>query len=91
MNGDHHDRNRGDDRLEPLLLGLRELAVEDLQPDGDRRAEQHGGHDPGPHPAECVLAPLLAQEGGDDADDQRGLDPLAEADHERREHPSPFM
>ena len=42
-----------------------------------------------PHRAQRVGPPLAAQEGGDDAHDQRGLEALAEGDHERRQHANP--
>ncbi len=87
--GDHHDRDRGDDRLEPFLLLLRQLTVEDLQSDGDPGAERHGGGDTDPHQPKRIVPALLPQERGDDADDQGRFDPFAEADYEGREHRSP--
>jgi hypothetical protein len=83
---DHHDRHRGDDRLEPFLPGLRELPVEYLQADCCARAECDRDRDAEPHQAQRVGAPLLLQEGGDDPDDERRLDAFAEADHERCDH-----
>jgi hypothetical protein len=48
------DRDRGDHRLEALLLGLGKLVVKDLEPDCDPGAEPHGEADAGPHPAHRV-------------------------------------
>ena len=54
--------------------------------DADGDADDDGRDDPDPHRAQGVAPSLLAQEAGDDADDERGLDPLAEADHETGQH-----
>ncbi len=44
-----------------------------------------------PHLADCVAAALLDQEGGDDADDQRGLDALAQGDDKSGDHRCWFL
>ena len=83
------DRRHGDqtdDRLQPLLLFLREFFAEDVEADADRGAEDDRDRDPDPHLAERVPAPLLDQEGGDDADDERGLDALSQGDYEGGDH-----
>ena len=83
---DDADGRRADDRLQALLLPLWQLLVDDLQRDADGEADGGRGGDAEPHPAQRVGPPLLAQEGGDDADDERRLDALAQADDERRKH-----
>ena len=83
---DHRHRDRGDDRLEPLLLSLRQLPVENLQADGDAGAEQRRPRPPRPTSPQGVASALLAQERGDDADDQGRLDALAQADHKCWQH-----
>ncbi len=67
---------QADDGLQALLLALGQVVVDDLQGDRDADADQHGGDDAGPHPAQAVAAALLGEERGDDADDQGGLDAL---------------
>ena len=47
--------------------------------------------DADPHLPHRVLAALLDQEGGDDADDQRGLDALAQGDDEGGDHRRVFL
>jgi hypothetical protein len=54
--------------------------------DGHGDAERDGQADPQPHRAQRVATLLAAQEGGDDPHDQRGLEALAQGDHERRQH-----
>ena len=56
------------------------------QPTPTATQMRDGRGDADPHRAQRVAPPLLAQEAGDDADDQRGLDPFAEADHEAGQH-----
>ena len=73
---DDADGDERDDRLEPLLLAVRQLAAENLERQPDAKAEPGRQHDARPHPAEHVAASLLAQERGDDADDQGRLDAL---------------
>ena len=65
---------------------MRQLPAEELEPEPDEKAEPDGERDSGPDPAEHVAASLLAEERGDDADDQGRLDALAQADHERGDH-----
>jgi hypothetical protein len=84
--GDDPDGQRADDGLEHLLLALGQLLVDELQRDADAQADRDGRAHAGPHPAQRVRPALLAQEHRDDRDDERGLDPLAQADHERRKH-----
>ncbi len=88
--GDHDHGERADDRLEHLLLALRQLALEHPQGDGDGQADRDGDGDPDPDLAQRVAAALTGQEGRDDADDQCCLEPLAEADHEGGKHGEPF-
>ena len=75
-----------DDRLEALLLRCGSCRLTTLSATPTATQMRDGDRDAGPHPAQRVAAALLAQEGGDDADDQRRLEALAEADHERRQH-----
>ena len=84
--GDDRDRAEADDRLQHLLLALGQLLVEDLQGDADAGAEQDRDDHAGPHVAQRAGLALLAQERRDDADDQRGLEALAQADHVRGDH-----
>ena len=83
--GDHPDRDERHDRLQALLLAVGELVVDDPQHDRHGKAQHHGQADAEPHRAQRVRASLAAQEGGDDADDERGLEALAQRDHERRQ------
>ena len=73
------DRDEGDDGLEPLLLPVRQLLAEELEPDADGDADGDAIADAGPDPAERVAPALLAQERGDDADDQRRFEPSLRA------------
>ena len=85
--GDHRDGHERDDGLEALLLAVRQLVVDDRA--ARRRRATHSATasaDAQPHRAQRVAPPLPAQEGGDDAHDQRGLEALAQGDHERRQH-----
>ena len=62
----------------------------DLQADRRRRCRARPrAATPSHIAAQRVPAALLAQERGDDADDQRRLDALAQPDHERRQHSVP--
>ena len=88
---DDHERDRGDrhepdDRLQALLLLLRQLLAQHVEPDAHRRADADRETDPDPHPAQHVATPLLAQERGHDAHDQGGLEALSEPDHEGGQH-----
>jgi hypothetical protein len=49
-------------------------------------SSEHGGEHADPHLAQRAAPCVAAQEGGDDADDERGLDALAQTDHEGRDH-----
>jgi hypothetical protein len=87
--GDGSRRHQRDDRLQTLLLALRERLVGELQTEADRQADPHGRQYPDPHRTECVATARAHQERRDDAHDQRRLEPLAEPDHERRYHDLP--
>ena len=50
------------------------------------RAEHHRAQDTDPHPPERLGLLALAQERRHDADDQRGLEALSQADHEGGQH-----
>ncbi len=84
--GDHADGEQGDDRLEALLLLLRQVVVEDLQADRDAEADQHRDDDARPHPAQAIATAFLHEERGDDPNDQGGFDPFTQTDDERRQH-----
>jgi len=84
--GDHPHRHEGDDGLQALLLAMRQLVVDDAQHDRHRDAQRDRQADAEPHRAQSIRALLPAQEGGDDAHDERGLKALAQRDHERRQH-----
>ena len=66
------------------LYGSERLS--DLEQDADGEADRDRERDPGPHPAERVAAALPHEKRSDDPDDQRGLDALAQADYEGRQH-----
>ncbi|MEZ5060252.1 MAG: hypothetical protein R2700_01845 [Solirubrobacterales bacterium] len=81
--GDHPHGDQADDRLEALLLALRELIVGHPEPDRDGGAGSDRDADADPHVLERVLASLLDEEGGDDPDDQGCLEPFPEGDDQR--------
>jgi hypothetical protein len=84
--GDGGDGDDADDRLQALLLFLRQLFADQVEADADGGAEDDRDADPDPHLAHRVPAPLLDQEGRDDADDERGLDALSQSDYEGGNH-----
>ena len=84
--GDEADGDEADHRLEPLLLLLRELPGQGVEPDADRQAQHDGGADTDPHVAQRIGPTLLSQEGRHDADDQRGLEALSQTDDEGGKH-----
>ena len=84
--GHGRDCDQRDDRLETLLLPVRQLTAEQLEADADRGAQPDRERDPGPHPAQHVAAAFLPEERGHDADDERRLDTLSEPDHEGGDH-----
>ena len=59
---DDPDRGDADDGLEPFLLALRQLLVEQLEGDADGDADRDGRADADPHRAQRVAPALLAQE-----------------------------
>jgi hypothetical protein len=83
---DGADRDQADDRLQALLLLLGQLLPDDFEGYGDADAEPDRDRNPHPHLPHRIAAALLDQEGGDDADDQRGLDALSQGDYESRDH-----
>ncbi len=78
--GDEHHGDGADDRLHRLLARLRQRLLEQVEPDADGDREGDGEADAGPHRGEAMAVAL--EEGGDDADDQRGLKAFAQADDE---------
>ncbi len=84
--GDHPDRDQRDDRLELLLLPLRQVLLGDVERVRHAAAEQHRSRHAEPHPPQRVAATLLAEEGGDDPDDQRRLEALPQTDDEGGKH-----
>ena len=86
--GDDPDGQQPDDGLQPLLLALGQLLVQDLEHDADGEADRQRDGDPDPHPPQRVPAPLLAEECRDDPDDQGGLDAFAKTDDEGGQHVS---
>ena len=80
---------QADDGLEPLLLALRQarwLTSSSATPTATQIATAHAT--PTHIQRSASRRPSLAQERGDDADDQRGLDAFSQADDEGREHQS---
>ena len=84
--GDHDNGDRPDDRLEPLLLLLREVLGDDLERHTDGDADQDSDRHADPDLAQGIAPALLAQECGHDAHDECRLHAFSESDHERREH-----
>jgi hypothetical protein len=84
--GDGADRDQPDHRLQPLLLALGQILADDVEDHGDGGAEDDPDRHPDPHLPHRIVPPLLDQEGGDDADDQRGLDALSQSDDEGWDH-----
>ena len=81
-------RRRGDQRdqrLELLLLALRQVLVEHLQRDAEADAEETATPTP-VHIARSESRGPRRRGTCDDDDDQRRLEALAEADHEGRKH-----
>ena len=62
MNVTIADRGDADDRLQALLLALRQLLVEQLERDADGDADRDRRADAEPHRAQRVAPALLAQE-----------------------------
>ena len=69
-----------------VLLPLRQVRGDHLQGDRDADADDDGRGGADPDLAKRVPPPLLAQERGDDPDDQRRLQALTQPDHECRQH-----
>ena len=86
---DHRDGDQRDDRLEPLLRAVGELVVDDAEHDRDADAQDDGQRHARPHRPEPVGPARAAQEGGDDPDDQRRLEALAQGDDEGGQHARP--
>ena len=84
---DHPDGDQRDDRLELLLLLLREVLLGDPESHRRTRAERHRQDDPEPHPPHRVAPALLDEEGGHDPHDERSLEALTEPDDEGGKHP----
>ncbi len=80
--GDHRDGDQADDRLQPLLLALRQVLSDQPERHRDGDADGDGQADAEPHRAERIAPALLHQECRDDPDDQRGFDALAQGDDE---------
>ena len=84
---DHRDGQQADDGLEALLLPLR---ADRCSGPGERRATPMQIVTAAPTPTHIqrrrVTPALLAQERGDDADDEGGLDAFAKADDEGGQH-----
>jgi hypothetical protein len=68
--GDHERGDGSDDRLQTLLLPLRQVLRDQPQRHPDRDADQHATGHPDEAPVQHVPSSLLDQERGDDADDE---------------------
>ena len=79
---DGHQRQRS---LEQLALPKGKRFVEHRQGDRHCRADRHGQTDADPDGTQRVFLVALDDEGGNDADDQRRLEALAQADDKRRQ------
>ena len=84
--GDRGDRDQADHRLQPLLLLLGQLLRRPRRGRRRRRCRARSRSRRRPTSGASRPASLLDQEGGDDADDQRGLDALSQGDDESRDH-----
>ena len=84
--GHQADRDQPDDGLQGLLPALRQAALEQVEDEAEPQAQRHGRGHAEPDLADGVPAALADQEGGHDADDQRGLEALAQADDEGGQH-----
>ena len=84
--GDHPDGRQRDHRLELLLLALGQVLLRHVEGVGDPAADDDRPDDPEPHPPQGVAPTLLAEERGDDADDQGRLEALPQTDDERGKH-----
>jgi hypothetical protein len=82
--GDEDHGDRADHGLERLLLRLRQRGLE--QPEGDADGDADPDREPHAEPHRAETAAVAAEERGDDADDQRGLEAFAQADHQGGEH-----
>jgi hypothetical protein len=84
--GEHGDRDEADDRLHHLLRPVIELARGESEGHPDHRAEEDPPRDAYPHRGQQVLTSRLHEICADDADDQRGLEPLPDHDEQRCQH-----
>ena len=84
--GHQRDGDQADDGLEGLLLALRQAALEQVEREAEPRQSATAAATPSQTWRSGVAAALADQEGGDDADDQGGLEPFAQADDERGQH-----
>ena len=84
--GDAGDGDEGQHALHDLPLLEGEVLADDAEDDRDTDAQGDRDGDPEPHRSDRFALASLDQEGGDDADDQGGLDAFAETDHERGQH-----
>ena len=84
--GEDHHRHHRDDAFEQLLLLLRELAGGFIDEDAERQTQRRGDNHADPHRAQPLAALRAFQVAGDQADDQRGLQPFTEHDKKGNEH-----
>ncbi len=84
--GEDHHRHHRNDTFEQLLLFLRELAGGLIDEDAERQTQRGCDYHADPHRAEPLAALRALQVAGDQADDQRRLQPLAEHDKKGNKH-----
>ena len=77
--GDQADGEQADDRLQPLLLLLRQVTDSAVRPMPTPRHSTTAAPTPIHTCRSASLAALAAQEGRDDAHDQGGLEALTQA------------
>ena len=82
---DRHGEQAGEP-LERLLDGDRQATDREGDDESDDGRQRQCGNDAEHHRAESIAAPQLDQVGADDADDERGLQALAEQQEERSSH-----
>jgi hypothetical protein len=91
LHPEHHagqdgDRGEPDRRFKQLLNLLRKFGIGRVKRDADAEAKQRGKHDAGPNLGHRRPLTDLFQIGGDNADDERGLDSLPRHDQEWHKH-----
>jgi hypothetical protein len=88
---DHRDGEEREASAEDLLGLERQAVGAESQDCTEAEGEHDRQRDAGEHPPYGVFATELSEIGDEDADDERGLEPLTEADQEGCEHGDQFI